>query len=194
MTAAIDFREPLKWWVKAFNLRREIPDPADLDPIDIPAYLPFVAVWTRMPGEPLKCALVGESFREYYERSIRGEFLHEVLPERVRDDVQKTYESIIDTPEISLSVGTIYHGAARYWVNGFRLILPSISRATGEQRFFSFTARKQASEKSAFDAILPTDTTCATPLGTYLDADAMALTLVPPESPDSVKHNAMRQG
>ncbi len=192
MNLDLDFREPLAWWANGFNKRCQLPDRNDLDPADIPTYLPFVAIWARLPGEPLECLLAGESFREYYKRSIRGERLSEVLPERVRAKILAEYDQIMATPRAFLSVGTIYYGAERYWINGFRLILPTVNLETGQERIYAFAVRKRFAVKKDFPPIEPVETYCDIALGETLDADRVAQVLVPDDSPADVLDYAQR--
>jgi hypothetical protein len=192
MNLDLDFRDPLAWWVNGFNKNLRLPDHHDLDPVDIPNYLPFVAIWARQPGEPLRCILAGESFREYYQRSIRGELLSDVLPERVREKILAQYDAALSAPCIFLSVGTIYYGAERYWINGFRLILPTVDPETGQERFYAFAVRKRFAEKRDFPAIEPVETSCEISFGEHQDVDRIARILSPDDSPPDVLNYARR--
>lgn len=193
MNLDLDFREPLAWWVKGFNKRCQLPDRHDLDPMDIPNYLSFVAIWARMPGEPLECILAGESFREYYQRSIRGERLADVLPERVRARILDQYNTIMTTPRAFLSVGTIYYGAERYWINRFRLILPTVNLDTGQERIYAFAVRKRFAVKRDFPPVEPIESSFDIPLGETLDPAWIARALVPEGSSPDVLSYAQRQ-
>jgi hypothetical protein len=144
-------------------------------------------------GEPLQCVLAGESFREYYNRSIRGDLLREVLPDRVREKVLGEYDLVMKTPQVFLSVGTIYYGAEKYWINGFRLILPSINREIGQERFYTFAVRKRFAVKRDFQAVEPVETFCDIGVGELQSAERIANVLLPDGSPQDVLDYALRQ-
>jgi hypothetical protein len=108
---------------------RTMPARRDIDPVDIPAVLPFIwlndVVPGAAPGDELRfrCRLAGEAINAVHRRSVRGLTLEDYVPADDLPVVTEQYTAVARTPLVLHALGRVYHQTRQYIV-GERIVLP----------------------------------------------------------------------
>ena len=103
-----DISEPaehfLQSWLKMRH-GRLMPRKSDIDPAYIPKLLSMIWMYEYLPEEDdFICHLHGETIREAWGFSLRGQKISEFFPADVIDKVKKRWHRVIETPAVMHTV------------------------------------------------------------------------------------------
>ncbi len=100
------------YWI-AKRGSREMPDRADIDPIEIPALIPYLSLFAVV-GDRFQFRIAGRFIVEAYGVEPRGKFLDALLPKAYADEALRAYRTVLEQrrPVLSCSEMTTPRGGS----------------------------------------------------------------------------------